>query len=42
MDCHLAILREQIETWEGQFDKNLSRINQLMSDCYVKLAVWLA
>lgn len=42
MDCRLAILREQIETWEEEVDKNLSRLNQLVSDCCFKPAVWLA
>jgi len=42
MDCRLAILREQIETWEEEVDNNLSRLNQLVSDCCVKPAVWLA
>jgi len=42
MDCHLVILREQIETWEEVVDKNLSRLNQLVSYCCVQLVVWLA
>lgn len=42
MDCRLAILREQIETWEEGVDKNLSRLNLLVSDCCVMPAVGLA
>lgn len=42
MDCRLAILREQIETWEEGVDINLSRLNLLVSDCCVKPAVGLA
>lgn len=42
MDCRLAILREQIETWKEEIDKNMSKLNQLVSNCSVKLAVWLA
>lgn len=42
MDFRLAILRGEIERWKEAIDKNMSRLNQLVSDCGVKLAVWLA
>ena len=42
MDCRLTILREQIETWEEGVDKNLSRLNQLVSNLYFEPVVGLA
>ena len=42
MDFRLAILRGELERWKEAIDKNMSRLNQLVSDCGVKLAVWLA
>jgi hypothetical protein len=42
MDFRLAILREQSEIWKEKIDKNMSRLNQLVSDGCVQLTVWLA
>jgi hypothetical protein len=42
MDCRLTILREQIETWEEGVDKNLSRLNQLVSNLCFEPVVGLA
>lgn len=33
MDCRLDILRALNEAWEGVVDRNLSRFNQLVSNC---------
>lgn len=39
MDCVLAILRGRIETWKEDVDRNLSWLNQLVSNCRFKWVV---